>query len=380
MPILNDLTRLYDETPGASGVPQVGQTYLPRDGANSGTTFGKMQDGIQIDLADPTKILAGDTLHWHGKAYEVTQLYEAVVHWESMNTGLSETGPANFIIQVADPADPSKTMMFWLPKDNSLPRNVDEDSLPIEVQMQGTAASIEFLSLTPIPEIDWSEVQLDDNIDAICFSAEALIETRSGLVAAGNLAIGDLVRTRDAGLSPIRWIGERALSAKDLARRPNLCPIRIRAGALGKNTPQTDLVVSPQHRMLIRSNIALRMFGAQEVLIGARQLLGIEGVEEATDLAGVTYVHILLDGHQIIYANGAETESLFTGMQALRSVGPVARDEILTLFPEISAADFLPAPVRPLIPGRPARRLTERHAQNSKPLFDSAASSKEPAI
>ncbi|WP_236635825.1 Hint domain-containing protein [Paracoccus aminophilus] len=264
--------------------------------------------------------------------------------------------------------------MFWLPQDNTLPTNVDLDFLPPQVRMQGTAASIHFNSLTPITEINWIDVDGNDNIDAICFSADALIETQSGLVAAGDLTLGDLVWTRDAGCQPIRWIGKRALSAEELAHAPHLCPIRIRAGALGANTPQTDLVVSPQHRMLIRSKIALRMFGAQEVLIAAQQLLGIEGVEEATDLAGVTYVHILLDSHQIIHANGAEAESLFTGEQALRSVGPAAMDEILALFPELAETGFLPAPARPLIPGRAARHLAERHAQNLKPLFEAIAS------
>ncbi|WP_236635826.1 Hint domain-containing protein [Paracoccus aminophilus] len=373
MPILNDLTRLFDHTPGATGLPQPGQTYLPGNGPNSGTTFGQMRDGTQIDLADPNQIAAGDTLHWGGKEYEVTQLFQAELTWIGVNGGVEVRFNQNFIIQVADPADPSKTMMFWIPQDYTLPQNAVVPGIP-QAALQGTAGSLEFISLTPITQIEWVRVQYNDVIDAVCFSTDALIETQSGLVAAGDLAVGDLVWTRDAGCQPIRWIGKRALSAEELAHAPHLCPIRIRAGALGANTPQTDLVVSPQHRMLIRSKIALRMFGAQEVLIAAQQLLGIEGVEEATDLASVTYVHILLDSHQIIHANGAEAESLFTGEQALRSVGPAAMDEILALFPELAETGFLPAPARPLIPGRAARHLAERHAQNLKPLFEATAS------
>src|SRR5690606_24870473 len=114
-----------------------------------------------------------------------------------------------------------------------------------------------------------------------------------------------------------------------------LRPIRIRAGALGNGTPSSDLVLSPQHRVLVRSRIAQKMFGATEVLVAARQLLLLDGIDIATDLTEVEYFHMLFDRHEVVISNGALTESLYTGAQALQAVGKAARDEIFTLFPQL---------------------------------------------
>ncbi|WP_134725162.1 Hint domain-containing protein [Paracoccus luteus] len=209
---------------------------------------------------------------------------------------------------------------------------------------------------------------VDSNSGVTCFGADALIETARGPVAAGDVVVGDMVRTRDAGMQPVRWTGRRDLSAAELEAAPNLRPIRIAAGALGAGTPSSDLIVSPQHRVLVRSRIAQKMFGTDEVLVAAKQLLLIDGVDVAEDLAGIGYVHILFDDHQVVWSNGAETESLHPGKQALDMVGTAARDEILALFPELRDDAAARAPARTLASGRMGRKLAMRHAQNGKPL------------
>ena len=65
-----------------------------------------------------------------------------------------------------------------------------------------------------------------------------------------------------------------------------------------------DLIVSPQHRMLVRSQIAQKMFGTPEVLVAAKQLCQLRGIDVVEDLVDVTYVHFLFDAHQIVLANG----------------------------------------------------------------------------
>ncbi|MTH34205.1 hemolysin [Paracoccus limosus] len=198
-----------------------------------------------------------------------------------------------------------------------------------------------------------------------CFCRGTRILTVSGEVAVEDLRVGDLVRTRDHGLQPVRWIGGRALDRIDLAVSPKLRPIRIAAGALGDGMPANDLLVSPQHRILVRSAIAQRMFGSDEVLVAARQLLALDGIEELT-VDAVEYFHILFDRHEIVVSNGAETESLFTGPEALKAIGPEAAEEIFALFPELRAESA--QPVRPLIPGAKARQMVERHQRNGKKL------------
>ncbi|WP_158644539.1 Hint domain-containing protein [Paracoccus jeotgali] len=209
---------------------------------------------------------------------------------------------------------------------------------------------------------------IQDNTRVACFAAETLIETADGPVAAGQLSPGLLVRTRDAGLQPLRWVGQRHLTAAELEAAPNLRPIRIRAGALGKNIPAQDLVVSPQHRVLVRSRIAQRIFGTDEVLVAAKQLLMVDGVDVAHDLDRVTYVHFLFDDHQIVISNGAETESMHTGAEAMKSIGAAALAEIFAIFPDLREMGAERVSARVIASGRMGRRLAVRHVENRKPL------------
>lgn len=105
------------------------------------------------------------------------------------------------------------------------------------------------------------------------------------------------------------------------------------------------------------------------MLIAARQLLQLDGIDIAADLEEVHYVHILFDRHEVVNSNGAPTESLYAGTQALRSVGPAAREEIFALFPELREGDVAPEPVRPLPSGRRSRNLAWRHLQQGRSVL-----------
>lgn len=204
-----------------------------------------------------------------------------------------------------------------------------------------------------------------------CFASGTLIATPTGDILIEDLRAGDVVLTKDSGPHPIRWIGSRLLDRAALAANPHLRPVRIRAGALGPGQPRADLVVSPQHRILLRSIIAERMFGATEVLVVARHLVGLDGIDIASDLTEIRYHHMLFDRHEVVVSNGAETESLHTGRQALLSVGPAARAEILAIFPELRQPDHQPRGARLLVPGSRGLRLVARHAKNRHALVAS---------
>ncbi|PVA07436.1 Hint domain-containing protein [Thalassorhabdomicrobium marinisediminis] len=237
------------------------------------------------------------------------------------------------------------------------------------------SAAVNNILNTVVVNVDYDpdgELDLDDDEVFPCFVAGTMILTPDGERPVDDLDRGDLVFTRDNGPQPIRWIGSRGLSAETLTAKPNLRPIRIMAGALGEGAPAVDLMVSPQHRVLVRSKIAQRMFGAQEVLVAAKHLLCVDGVEVADDLPSVEYFHFLFERHEVIYSNGAETESLFTGPQALLTIGAAARQEIFELFPELLGIDHRPEPARTLVPGRRGRKLADRHAQNRKALVTQA--------
>ncbi|MBV0890476.1 Hint domain-containing protein [Paracoccus sp. Z118] len=227
-----------------------------------------------------------------------------------------------------------------------------------------TAGPIKSLTLTGLAELNPFNNNLDTTRPQVkfvpCFAGGTRIMTAKGHRPVERIAVGDLVQTVDHGLQVVRWAGARRLDAVDLAANLALLPIRIRRGALGERLPRRDLLVSPQHRVMVRSAVARAMFGADEVLVAAKHLLALDGVEIARDLREVTYHHILFDRHEIVLSEGAASESLFLGEQALLALGEAARNEILTLFPELKAG--LPeAGARPFLTGRQGRGLAERH-------------------
>jgi ribosomal protein S27E len=194
-----------------------------------------------------------------------------------------------------------------------------------------------------------------------CFVAGTMIATPQGLRPVERIAPGELVDTLDHGPQPVRWVGLRRLDAADLAAAPALRPVRIAAGALGDGLPLTDLFVSPQHRVLVCSRIALRLFDGAGVLVAAKQLLGMPGIVMDHGAKAVTYVHLLFDRHEVVLSNGAATESLYIGPEMLKSLDAAARDEVLTLFPALLGQ----ATARRLVPGKNARNLAFRHTRNN---------------
>lgn len=202
-----------------------------------------------------------------------------------------------------------------------------------------------------------------------CFAAGTLLLTDRGARAVETLKPGDLVQTRDHGLVPLRLALVSAVSPGQLRRTPALQPIRIGKDALGQGMPSQDLVVSPQHRVLVRSRIARQMFDADEVLVAAHQLVDHPGISVASDLNGVTYFHLVFDRHEILTSNGAETESFYPGPEGLRALSPAALAEFAALFPAFAggAADCVapPAAARPFATGHKARQMVRRHEANA---------------
>ncbi|MDO5613450.1 MAG: Hint domain-containing protein [Paracoccus sp. (in: a-proteobacteria)] len=203
-----------------------------------------------------------------------------------------------------------------------------------------------------------------------CFAAGTLIDTATGPRAVETLRAGDLIRTQDRGLQPLSWVRGTPVDAARLDVQPNLRPIRISAGALGQGTPRRDLIVSPQHRVLVRSVIVQRMFGHSEVLVAAKHLLGLPGISVLNPPQGVEYWHLLFPHHEIVRANGAWAESLLTGPQALKGLGVAGRAEVVTLFPELASPDHSPTPARHILTGREGRKLAERLGRKGRQLIE----------
>ncbi len=107
----------------------------------------------------------------------------------------------------------------------------------------------------------------------ICFTPGTMIQTPGGARRIEDLREGDKVQTKDNGAEEVCWIGSRRMTGARLFAMPHLRPIRIRAGALGIERPDMELIVSPEHRMLVRGEAARDLFNTPEVLVSARDLV-----------------------------------------------------------------------------------------------------------
>ncbi len=178
------------------------------------------------------------------------------------------------------------------------------------------------------------------NIERVipCFTPGSMIATPKGERLVEELRMGDKVITRDNGIQEIRWVGEKKLDWKALAANPHLKPILIRKGSLGNDLPERDMMVSPNHRMLVANDKTSLYFEEREVLAAAKHLVNNQGVH-AVDTMGVSYLHFMFDNHEVVLSDGAWTESFQPGDYTLQGIGNAQRNEILELFPELATAE-----------------------------------------
>jgi hypothetical protein len=160
----------------------------------------------------------------------------------------------------------------------------------------------------------------------ICFTLGTLIETPFGARPIEDLRSGDFVLTRDHGPQALRWIGRSTVEGTG-AR----APIRFERGAFRNNRP---LLVSPQHRMIYEGSAATLYFDSPEVLVPAKHLVNGASIAPV-EMARVTYIHMLFDRHEVVWANGAPSESFHPGAEGLGAIDGPAREEVFRLFPEL---------------------------------------------
>lgn len=210
----------------------------------------------------------------------------------------------------------------------------------------------------------------------VCFCRGTDIATPTGPRKVERLRAGDRVTTSDGSAHEILWAGSTRLSLADLERRPDQRPIRIAADAIAPGLPETDLDVSPQHRILFQSAACELLFGEPEVLVAAKHLVGtLAKVAEPT--GDVEYFHILLANHDMLISNGLTTESFQPARRTMDVMGPAARLMLEAVIAALGERDLLTRPDRflslkrheaqslmqRLSAGRPAPRRTAHDAE-----------------
>ena len=207
------------------------------------------------------------------------------------------------------------------------------------------AAPILSIRINAIAQNNYSGVQVPRfAVDFLCFGPGTRIRTRHGAVPVERLRTGDLVATRDHGFQPLRLLASRRVPATG-----SLAPVVFAPGAIGN---RRELVLSPQHRLLVRGAAAELFFGEAEVLVPAVAL--VNGGDIVRREGGtIEYHHLVFDRHEIVHAEGVEAESLLVGGGGLERMPAALQREVLAVFPEAADWDEVAQPVaRPCVSRR----------------------------
>jgi len=169
----------------------------------------------------------------------------------------------------------------------------------------------------------------------ICFTPGTMIQTQDGPRRVEDLREGNLIQTKDNGCVELLWKGHRRINGARLHAMPQLAPVRLRAGALGEKVPDAELLVSPDHRIVISGVQARALFNADEVLVMARDLVNDHSILFDRTVREVEYYHLFLPSHEVVFANRIETESFHPGAADLSTIEPYERQRLYERMPEL---------------------------------------------
>lgn len=166
------------------------------------------------------------------------------------------------------------------------------------------------------------------------------VMTKSGACQIEDLKSGDVILTKDCGYQKIGCIAFRDV---DLLLQPDQAPVRIAPHALGHDKPNEDAFVSPDQRIALRHPVFEGLFGRREVLLRARDMTHLPGIEQVQGLRGITYVTVGLAQPQLVFS-GALTLELGAG-------GSAGDRPILSAEEAVLATDLLRPQMQPDMAG-----------------------------
>ena len=296
---------------------------------------------------DMNNLVSNDTFSINGGP---PQTFDGVAIYNATITYIDGSTESITAVVFQDTADNT----YWAPEINFNTDQAAMEALPIRSLTLGRVNGATYLGLGADRQV-WNYL--------LCFAEGTRLRTPDGEVAIERLVPGDLVLTADHGARPVRWIGASTVSGEG-----PFAPVRIAPGALGQGLPARPLFVTRQHRLLVRSPRGERKTGSREVLVPAIGLVGQPGITLDPRPGPVTYLHLLFDRHEVIFAEGAPSESLYPGPMARQMLGPAAVAEIDELFPgllDTAAARR----ARPFLAGPPLRNLLGWHRRRACPLL-----------
>jgi Hint domain len=134
-----------------------------------------------------------------------------------------------------------------------------------------------------------------------CFLRGTRLLTPNGERKIEGLRIGDLVTTLSGEAKPITWIGRRVYRRATDSRYPDsVLPVRVAKGALGPDAPHCDLFISQHHALWVDG-----LFIKAIDLVNGSSITLHSAVKPS-----IEYLHVKFAQHDIIFAEGAPSETL----------------------------------------------------------------------
>jgi Hint domain len=182
--------------------------------------------------------------------------------------------------------------------------------------------------------------------NVICFMPGTRIAVPGGFKEVETLRRGDLVLTSEGDAKPVSWIGRQTVS-RAFADPLRVLPIRITAGALSDNVPSRDLMISPDHAILIGG-----------VLVQAGALVnGTTILRDASVPQTFTYYHVEVHDHSLILAENTPAETFIDNVDRLhfdnwdehQALYPEGRAVTEMAYPRAQSRRQVPTAVRELV-------------------------------
>lgn len=169
-----------------------------------------------------------------------------------------------------------------------------------------------------------------ETTNVVCYAKSTLIDTPDGPRAVEDLQVGDLVVTVDHGAQAIRWVRSSDHRLEEAAVDDK--PVLIAAGALGNGISAQNLIVSPQHRILVGGHRQLQDLFESEAFVSAKSLTSLDGIRHMKGKIKITWIHFACDRHEVVTANGCLSESLLLGPMVVNGLTGPERQAVVDIF------------------------------------------------
>lgn len=187
------------------------------------------------------------------------------------------------------------------------------------------------------------------SITMYCFYPGTMIATPSGEAAVETLAMGDMVLRQDGTAAPVRWMGRSSVMPL-FADRMKALPIRIHKDALDENVPSRDLLVSPDHGILVDGN-----------LVQAGALVNDTSIIRETDVPPkFVYHHIELADHALVMAENTPAETFIDNVDRMAFDNWAEHESLYGEQPALVEMDMPRAKSHRQVPAETKKRLADR--------------------